>query len=608
MNNQYVTPTKVHGFRFWCQKVIPLVFDDSLSYYEVLCKLTHFMNEFSESLNMTIDGLLELQEYFEEFKEDINKTLDEIKKLAYTLDGIYRLDLNANYLNTGLTNKEKEDLKDILNDMIKKEVVKPIVLDVKNNENMTVYSNIIYTDNDFINNIKNDNNIIIDFNAYYQYRGSMNRLDLLIFEVTEYTIVDGLIDTIISVDANYNTSSFLPLDGSVSFTPTLENQPATKGYVDSHAGGGSSTDITLGNYTLFNSNNLSTNTTDWENYLQDCYDNNKPISIISFNDGYGNARGIIVGGSDTIDLQTKPSEIVLNYMYIYPDGSTPKISTGEINIQLTWNDDDITVTYVNLTQNYVDLYSKDYIDQNLGDSGYPSFDYDNLLYNPTTQTEFMALLNDMLTGVKPVSPILIIDSSKQAYLTIPTNFNDLINGGTTTGFYLNLSGCALRKFNSVIKYYYLDVVVDYQAPYITNINSISLVDGDTEFLQKDNFASELGQYVKVNDYRSSGQSSMQNGLVIDIDLSNLEYMTIPSGWDIISVIPYFIDSNDLTWISIPESDYTWSTEVNSTYPDGRFHFNLATSTSRSVDTAYLNLRITAVKDRGTVYGPSWLLW
>lgn len=32
-------PMQINNFRFWCQKVLPLVYDDSLSYYEVLCKL-----------------------------------------------------------------------------------------------------------------------------------------------------------------------------------------------------------------------------------------------------------------------------------------------------------------------------------------------------------------------------------------------------------------------------------------------------------------------------------------------------------------------------------------------------------------------------------------
>ncbi len=36
-------------FRFWCQKVLPLVYDDSLSYYEVLCKLVDYLNQMIEN-------------------------------------------------------------------------------------------------------------------------------------------------------------------------------------------------------------------------------------------------------------------------------------------------------------------------------------------------------------------------------------------------------------------------------------------------------------------------------------------------------------------------------------------------------------------------------
>lgn len=35
---------KYRPFRFWCQKVLPLVYDDSLSYYEVLCKVVDYLN------------------------------------------------------------------------------------------------------------------------------------------------------------------------------------------------------------------------------------------------------------------------------------------------------------------------------------------------------------------------------------------------------------------------------------------------------------------------------------------------------------------------------------------------------------------------------------
>lgn len=32
-------------FRYWCYKVLPLVYDDSLSYYEILCKVVKYIND-----------------------------------------------------------------------------------------------------------------------------------------------------------------------------------------------------------------------------------------------------------------------------------------------------------------------------------------------------------------------------------------------------------------------------------------------------------------------------------------------------------------------------------------------------------------------------------
>lgn len=36
------------AFRFWCQKVLPLVYDESLSYYEILCKVVDYINKLIE--------------------------------------------------------------------------------------------------------------------------------------------------------------------------------------------------------------------------------------------------------------------------------------------------------------------------------------------------------------------------------------------------------------------------------------------------------------------------------------------------------------------------------------------------------------------------------
>lgn len=44
----------LHDLKFWCQKVLPLVYDDSLSYYEVLAKLTAKVNEVIAAFNNEI--------------------------------------------------------------------------------------------------------------------------------------------------------------------------------------------------------------------------------------------------------------------------------------------------------------------------------------------------------------------------------------------------------------------------------------------------------------------------------------------------------------------------------------------------------------------------
>lgn len=52
---------KVRPFRFWSQKVLPLVYDDSLSYYEVLCKLTGKLNEVIDFVNDRIVDVIKEQ-------------------------------------------------------------------------------------------------------------------------------------------------------------------------------------------------------------------------------------------------------------------------------------------------------------------------------------------------------------------------------------------------------------------------------------------------------------------------------------------------------------------------------------------------------------------
>lgn len=48
-------------FRFWCYKVLPLVYDDSLSYYEVLCKVVDYINKLIDQDKIFADEITQLQ-------------------------------------------------------------------------------------------------------------------------------------------------------------------------------------------------------------------------------------------------------------------------------------------------------------------------------------------------------------------------------------------------------------------------------------------------------------------------------------------------------------------------------------------------------------------
>lgn len=78
-------------FRYWCQKVLPLVYDDSLTYYELLCKVINYLNNVIENVNELSENFDELKQMFNTLKqyvdnyfknldvqEEINKKLDEM--------------------------------------------------------------------------------------------------------------------------------------------------------------------------------------------------------------------------------------------------------------------------------------------------------------------------------------------------------------------------------------------------------------------------------------------------------------------------------------------------------------------------------------------------
>lgn len=62
---------KNNPFRFWCQKVLPLVYDDSLSYYELLCKVVGKLNELAENQNNLSDEIKQVAQDLDNFKAQV---------------------------------------------------------------------------------------------------------------------------------------------------------------------------------------------------------------------------------------------------------------------------------------------------------------------------------------------------------------------------------------------------------------------------------------------------------------------------------------------------------------------------------------------------------
>lgn len=77
-NEPTIKPRTITGiFTGYIAKVLPLAFDDSMSYYECLCALLKYLNEtIVTDINNTNDGLAELQQFYVELQDYVNNYLN----------------------------------------------------------------------------------------------------------------------------------------------------------------------------------------------------------------------------------------------------------------------------------------------------------------------------------------------------------------------------------------------------------------------------------------------------------------------------------------------------------------------------------------------------
>lgn len=76
-------------FKFWCQKVLPLVYDDSLSYYELLCKVVDYLNKTIENVETLHSDVTNLHTAYEKLQSYVNNyfnSLDVQEEINNKLD------------------------------------------------------------------------------------------------------------------------------------------------------------------------------------------------------------------------------------------------------------------------------------------------------------------------------------------------------------------------------------------------------------------------------------------------------------------------------------------------------------------------------------------
>ena len=83
----------IENFKFWCNKVLPLVYDDSLSYYEVLCKVVDYMNTAIDNLNYLNEifapltgEIAQLETNFNQLKETVSASIIALNQRCTALE------------------------------------------------------------------------------------------------------------------------------------------------------------------------------------------------------------------------------------------------------------------------------------------------------------------------------------------------------------------------------------------------------------------------------------------------------------------------------------------------------------------------------------------
>lgn len=207
---------KMNYISFWCQKVIPLVFDDSLSYYEAVCKFMQKLNEVISALNNNALCIDELQDKYIILQKNFDALEEKWEEFKTYIENEF------NTFKTEITTRQDN-------------------FETTINNEFNSFKN--YVEN-YLNNI--------DVQRY---------VNIKIDELAE----SGYFSTLLT-NLGFNPDNFLAKNNTTVYVPTGDYNPATKKYVDEHSSQGvvynAGNGIKIENDTISTTNYNATN-----NYL-----------------------------------------------------------------------------------------------------------------------------------------------------------------------------------------------------------------------------------------------------------------------------------------------------------------------------------------------------
>ena len=121
---------KIEHFRYWCQKVLPLVYDDSLSYYELLGKVIKFLNDVVDAVNENTDDVASMRSELTEFEGAIHTEVGDFK--TYINGKVQELEtyMNNYFNNLDVQNEINAKLDAMAQDGTLTALITPLVPDI----------------------------------------------------------------------------------------------------------------------------------------------------------------------------------------------------------------------------------------------------------------------------------------------------------------------------------------------------------------------------------------------------------------------------------------------------------------------------------------------